>query len=96
MCYLVCGDLCNCLNRIFAVVAGGIDCVAASMLLPRLLQRLLSMMAEVIDFAVVVRGVRLVPTIRLLKLEKIQDGIRTTIFFDAQFYSHVDDVDVPS
>lgn len=46
--YLVCGDLCNCLNRISVVVADGIDCVVVEMELRLLLGLLL--MAEVTDF----------------------------------------------
>lgn len=46
--YLVCGDLCNCLNRISVVVADGIDCAVVKMELPPRLA--LSLMAEVTGF----------------------------------------------
>jgi hypothetical protein len=48
--YLVCGDLCNCLNRISAAVADGTDCVVV--LEAGMVQQRLSLtMAVVIDFA---------------------------------------------
>lgn len=66
--YLVYDDLCNCLNRISAAVADGIDCVVQRLQEAAVQRRLLLSMAVVTGFAEV-RGVHLVP-IRLLKKKK--------------------------
>lgn len=72
--YLVYDDLCNCLNRISAAVADGIDCVVptAEAAVER---RLLLSMAVVTGF-VEVRGVHLVP-IHSLKRKEIKSYLQS-------------------
>ena len=67
--YLVYDDLYNCLNRISAAVADGIDCVVPTAE-ARVQRRLLLSMAVVTGFAEV-RGVRLAPIHSLKRNEFI-------------------------